>query len=368
MRIGVFNWRCFRHPQSGGAELYLHEQAKRWVENGHEVVWFTSRPSHPKGVEKTETADGIQFRRAGGAFSIYPLAALNYLREPAVDVIIDAENGIPFFTPLFSRKPIWLLIYHVHEDVWRREASWPVARLGEFLERRVMPWVYAKKSVVTISQSSAEMIRTLFGPDKPIEIITSGINPPDSLDIEKAEQPEIIYLGRLRKYKSVDTLLHAVKQIEDLNPVLRLVGRGEDEPRLRILADSLALKNVHFEGFVNEVKKTTLLQQAWVAVNPSSMEGWGITNIEANACGTPVIGADVPGIRDSVSVGKSGFLYPHGDADALAGLLRKLISEETERSALSESSKLWAFGFSWDKAAAKWIEQLEPDRSKEQTS
>ena len=362
MRIAIFNWRCFRHPQAGGSELYLHEQALIWAAQGHDVVWFTSRP---RQTRREEVRDGIRFIRAGGTFSVYFLAAINYFRFGKVDVVIDVENGIPFFTPLYIRVPIVLLIHHIHTDVWQREASGLMARVGAFLEGKAMPVCYRKVPIVTVSESSAKMIRELFGRHGPIDIIYNAI----SADLQpgrKSETPEIIYLGRLRRYKSIDVLLRAVSQLDDLAPVIHLVGQGEDESRLRELAELLGLKNIFFHGYVAVDEKMRLLQRSWVAVNPSSMEGWGITNVEANACGTLVVGSDVPGIRDSVSVGQSGELVPYGDVDELAKSLRDFLEDDTRREEMNRTARQWAEQFSWEVSASAFMDILrrEVERSR----
>ncbi len=357
MRIVIFNWRCFRHSQAGGAELYLHKQAAVWADAGHEVTWLTSRPA---GVARKEEAEGIQFVRCGGRLSLYICAAFEFLRHfRSTDVIIDVENGIPFFTQLYARVPVVLLIFHVHTDVWKREESWLMARLGSWLEQKVMPRVYRRNMIVTISESSSKMIKQLFpSKDAKIKIVYSGVAQ-DLVPGKKADSPEIIYLGRLRRYKSIDVLLNAVSELADLSPILHLVGQGDDEQRLKDLAGSLGLEKVIFHGHVDEDKKRELLQRSWVAVNPSSMEGWGITNIEANACGTPVVGADVPGIRDSICVGKSGFLVPYGDVDALTLQLRNLIQDHDLRLALGSTAVDWAKNYSWEASASSFVEILE---------
>jgi len=355
MRIAIFNWRCFRHPQAGGSELYLQEQAGRWVQQGHTVLWFTSRPA---GTLREEDHDGIRFVRAGGTYTVYWRAALNYLRKARPDVIIDVENGIPFFTPVYARVPVVLLIHHVHTDVWAKEASRLNAKIGSWLERKLMPLVYRRAPIVTVSQSSAAMIDRLFGTHGPISIVHNGFSERLTPGL-KSEHPELVYLGRLRRYKSIDVLLRAMRRLDDLSPVLHLAGQGEDEPRLKALAASLGLTKVVFQGYVDEVGKMQLLQRAWVAVNPSSMEGWGVTNIEANACGTPVVGSDVPGIRDSISPGRSGVLVPYGDDKALAGAIRELIENKELRNEMGRTAREWAERFSWDASADAFMGILE---------
>jgi glycosyltransferase involved in cell wall biosynthesis len=93
-------------------------------------------------------------------------------------------------------------------------------------------------------------------------------------------------------------------------------------------------------------------------VNPSIKEGWGITNIEANACGTPVVSADSPGLRDSVKIDVSGKLYPYGDIRVLQETLIDILTDSAKRTALSHTAVSYAAGFSWDESASAMEELL----------
>ena len=114
-----------------------------------------------------------------------------------------------------------------------------------------------------------------------------------------------------------------------------------------------------FWGFVDEKTKIKLLSKSHLVVNTSVKEGWGITNIETNACGTPVISANSPGLRDSVKVGQSGFLYEYGNIDELANLMLSVVQNEDLRHSLSIGAIDWAKNFSWDKSATEMIEMME---------
>lgn len=355
MNILIFNWRDITHPQAGGAEIYLHEQARLWAELGHRVAWICGASS---GHPAKDVRDGIEILRMGGTYGVYLCAWWQYIRlgwKP--DVIIDAENGIPFFTPLYSRVPVVLLIFHVHTDVWKREFSGLAARVGHWLESWLMPRVYARNKVVTISKSSEKMVRELF-PKNQIDLVYSAVDEAYRPG-PKAETPELLYVGRLKRYKYVDVILRAMANLKGIQCTLNIVGQGDDEFRLKKMCEDLNLENVNFFGFVSEERKQELLQRAWIFVNPSSMEGWGITNIEANACGTPVLGADVPGIQDSVQAGRSGWLIACGDDRAWVESLRMLLEHPEALEALRESSLQWAQTFSWTVSAKNFLEILQ---------
>src|SRR5690606_10178133 len=123
----------------------------------------------------------------------------------------------------------------------------------------------------------------------------------------------IVHIGRLMRYKNVQTLLRAFALLRQDVPRARLVigGDGNHRPALEAMARELNIADaVDFRGFVSEDEKLRLYNEAAVFVNPSLKEGWGLTSIEANACGTPVVAADSPGLRDSVVDHRTGLLVP----------------------------------------------------------
>ena len=350
LRILILNWRCPKHPRAGGAEIYLHQIAKRWVEHGHRVEWLTA--SFP-GAQKHDVIDGVRITRVGNRFTVYARVPLEYLRSfrDRFDLIVDSENGIPFFSPLFSLKPKLCLVYHVHRDVFRKHLPWPISEVFVWAESWLMPRIYRGSSFVTISEDThREMTERKFSL-RPIGIVHGGVDE-QLVPGTKAPYPSIVYLGRLMPYKRVEVLIHAFAAVRARIPgaMLHIAGTGPSEPALRDLVATLNLRDaVLFEGFIDEDCKRELLQSAWVFCTPSEMEGWGLTVIEANACGTPAVAFAAPGLREAIVDGLSGLLVPEG-GDLSAALTDVLESHEfrhgLERGALARASE-----FSWDEAA-----------------
>ena len=172
----------------------------------------------------------------------------------------------------------------------------------------------------------------------------------------------MVVVGRVEAYKRVGVLLRAMRRVRAAGVDARasIVGTGDGLPKARSLARELGIgENVDFPGFVGEDEKIRLLQCAHVCVQPSEKEGWGLTVIEANACGTPVIAADAPGLRDSVCDGETGILVPVGDDGVLADALTKILSDAELRERLSRGAVEWAAHFRWDRAAAGIGEALD---------
>lgn len=169
----------------------------------------------------------------------------------------------------------------------------------------------------------------------------------------------LLFLGRLRHYKSVDVVIRAMPQLLEVFPNLGLhiAGSGPANETLRSLASQLGiLDHVQFHGFVSEERKKSLLQAAHVVVNPSMKEGWGLTVLEANACGTPVVGARVPGLRDSIVHEDTGLLVPHGDANALAAAVSRLLLDDELRDQMGRRAREWAKRFSWSESAGQFLD------------
>jgi glycosyltransferase involved in cell wall biosynthesis len=194
--------------------------------------------------------------------------------------------------------------------------------------------------------------------DKPIEVIYPGIDLALLAPGMKSLTPQVAYVGRLKQYKSVDVLIQAFAKVLTEVPEAKLViaGDGDDMSRLQKEVVHLELdKNITFLGKVSEKKKLQILQESWVCVNPSMMEGWGITVIEANACRTPVVASDVPGLRDSVHDRETGILVPHGDVNLLAAQITHILKDKNFREILSRYAHAWAQNFAWEKSSEKFV-------------
>ena len=353
LRILIFNWRDLRHKWAGGAEVYLHELSKRWVAMGHQVTIFSGNDGNSI---RHERVDGVRVIRRGGFYLVYVWAFLYYIfrLRGRYDVIIDSENGLPFFTPMYAKEKVFLLIHHVHQEVFRTSLIPPFSYLASFLEKRVMPLVYRQTGVITVSPSSkAEIIEHKLTKKVPY-IIYNGVDLGRFVAGKKAKDPTILYLGRLTTAKSVHVLIHAVsllqKDIKNLSCII--AGDGPVRAKLEKLVVKLKLTGViKFVGKVSEEEKIKLYQKSWVFVNPSLLEGWGITTIEANACGTPVIASNVAGLRDAVDDGVSGLLVPYGNDQALSLAIQTLIKNTTLRGKLSRGAKAWAQKYDWHNSA-----------------
>lgn len=353
LKVLIFNWYCVKHTWAGGAEYYVHNIAKSLVKKGHSVTLFCGNDG---SCLSTEVIDGVNIIRHGGLFTVGIWAYIYYMTKFKYnfDVIIDSAKGVPFFTPIYAIQPVVSLICHVHQDMFKKGLIYPLAQIAMYLEKTAMPFVYASTPLVTISPSSRKAIHQLgFDAKKKIEIVYPGVDDVRKMG-KKTKNPSLLYLGRLRDYKNVDILIKCIPSLLAKYPKLTvtIAGEGESMKSLKRLTHKLGVQDVvTFTGRVTDEQKNVLFTQAWIVVHPSIVEGWGISNIEANLCGTPVVAANVDGLRDSVIHSKTGLLVESKNVPAFIAAIDSLLSDEKRRNEMGLHAKKWAAGFSWEASA-----------------
>ncbi|MBM4168902.1 MAG: glycosyltransferase family 4 protein [Ignavibacteria bacterium] len=363
MNILVLNWQDITNPLGGGAEVHLHEIFKRVVARGHSVTLLCSEFS---GCAKAETIDGIRIVRHGSRnlFNFHlPSQYSRLVRESPFDVVVDDLNKIPFYTPLYVREPLVVIVHHLFGKSIFLEANLPSALYVAAAERLALR-VYRDSITASVSESTRRELISKGFREELISLVPNCVDHQryHPVQCEANPHPRIGYLGRIKKYKSIDHLLQAFKiiHLEMPGAVLTVVGDGDARPGLEQLAQRLGIsRQVEFTGFVPESRKVELLNQMDVVANPSSKEGWGLTVIEANACRVPVVASDVPGLRDSVRDAETGFLYEYGNIEQLAEKLLLVLRDGHLRETLAEEAYRWSLGFDWEVSADKMIEVME---------
>lgn len=373
MKILVFNWQDIRNPDAGGAEVHFHEIYSRVAALGHTVTLFCSSF---EGAAPEEIIDGIRVIRKGGRYLFNIQVAIAYLtrfRFEGYDVVIDDMNKIPFFTMLYVRKPLYVIIHHLFGKSIFVEATLPVASYVYLLEKLAVKLLHARRvRVMVVSPSTEkEMLDEGLRKDQ-IEIVYNCVDHSRFLPnpSERSTSPVVAYVGRLKRYKSVEHLLQAfaILRRDYVDLKLLVVGEGDYRRTLEQYAEGLGLReHVCFTGFVSEADKVILLQRAWFVVNTSSKEGWGLTVIEANACRTAVIGSNVPGLRDAIQDGVTGLLYEYGNIEQLADRMDLLLRDQEFRNRLAENAYQWSLSFDWGKMAEHSIQLLQREIDKHST-
>lgn len=362
--ILIIDYRDITHPEAGGAELILYEIFKRIGREGCRISFLCG---HYKGAKHIDQVDGFRIFRVGNQYNFNFLVPSYYkkiLLHERFDIIIEDIDKIPFFMPFFVKDiPVIPWIPHLFGTTVYQQASFPLATYV-YLYERVIPYIYQNCQVAVLSDSTKNDLAKRGISEKNIYVIHPGID--HTLYWKATERVQncsvILYLGRIKKYKCIEHIIYAMPEILKEVPFAKyyVVGDGDYLPVLKRIVKRMSLEdNVKFLGVYQGKKKVKLIQESKLLAYTSPKEGWGMSVIEANACGVPVIASDSPGLRDSVIDGKTGFLVKHGDIKTLANRIIRILKDEGIRKKLSENAIEWASRFSWDTAAREMLSLLQ---------
>jgi glycosyltransferase involved in cell wall biosynthesis len=358
------NFRDPAHPEAGGAELHLEEILLEAVRRGMRVTWLATR--FP-GCEREADHRGIRVVRRGRWWNFnaeVPGVLRREFSSPPPDLVIEDINKVPCFTPLWTDRPVATIIPHLFGTTAFREAPIPIALYVVLLEA-LIPLIYARSRFVAISESTRDDLVRRGIPAERVEVVHCGLDHATyrrDPQVRKSERPTLVFVGRLRRYKGLDWVLRALPRVLAQRPDVRLlvIGDGPHLPELKLTAARLGVASaVELLGFLPRAEKVRRMQEAWVLVQPSPKEGWGLTVVEAGACGTAVVAADGPGLRDSVRDGLTGLLVRYDDDARLAQALLRVIEDPALREGLAAEGVRWAARFSWPRCASESLDALQ---------
>lgn len=353
MKLLAVNWQDIDNPLGGGAETHLHEILDRLAAWGHEVVLLCGGWA---GCPARAERNGVEIHRVGTR-QTFALHARRYwereLKGRGFDVLYEDINKIPLYTTRWGARRVVAVVPHLFGGAAFQELN-PILATAVWLSERPLPRMYRGVPFQAISESTADDLVARGLRREQVVVIPPGV----SFDhytpapAARAPHPTFAYLGRLKKYKGVDLVIRAFARVRHPEAVLEIAGAGDHRPALEALVASLDLgARVRFLGFVSEAEKLALLRRSWAVALASPKEGWGLTNVEAEACGTPVVASDSPGIRESVRRGETGFLTPHGDIAAMAEALDRLAASPELVASMGRQARAFAETFTWDRCA-----------------
>lgn len=352
MKILLLCWRDMTHPQGGGSERYIERVGEYLASQGHDVVLRTS--AHTDAPRRS-MKNGVRIERAGGKYGVYLLAPLSVWRHRP-DVIVDTQNGIPFFARLYSRARTVLLTHHSHLRQWP-VAGPVIGRLGRFLETRVAPRVYRGSQYVTVSDASRADLVALGVRAEDVAVVHNGVDPlPEHVPLMADDgKLHVATLSRLVPHKRIEQAIDAVRGLDGV--VLDVLGSGWWEEELRSYAADLG-DAVVFHGHVNDEYKHAVLSRVALHLMPSVKEGWGIAVIEAAQHGVPTIGyREAGGLKDSIIDGETGLLV-ETERDFRAAI-EQLLADASLRTRLGAGAREWAKHFSWEETGRKFAEIID---------
>jgi glycosyltransferase involved in cell wall biosynthesis len=359
LSVVILNWRDTGHPEGGGSERYVETVAAGLAAGGHKVTLFCA--AYP-GAPLHEMRAGVRIVRAGGKLTVYvqALRALRTGRLGRPDVVVDVQNGVPFWSRLVTRVPVVVLVHHVHREQWRVIYGPVMAALGWWLESRLGPRVYRRSRYVAVSEVTRTELATLGVDRDRSTVIRNGTLTPPPTTSGREVTPRICVLGRLVPHKRVEHVFETAIRLHARWPKLRVavVGDGWWARELRDRARQQGLDEVvEFLGYVDEQRKHEELARAWLLAAPSLKEGWGLVVVEAATHQVPTVGyRDAGGLSESVVDGQTGLLVD--DFDGFVDAVAQLIEDADTRRRMGSAAAARASSFHWDAAVTAWEQVL----------
>ncbi|MEV5003076.1 glycosyltransferase family 4 protein [Nocardioides sp. LML1-1-1.1] len=351
--VVCLSWRDMRNPEGGGAELYLEKVTAGLVARGARVTVFTAAY---EGAPADEVVDGVRYVRRGTKLTVY-LEGMRALRRGDLgdpDVVVDVQNGLPFFTRLVTRKPVVVLVHHVHREQWPVVYPGLTGRVGWWLESRLAPWLYRRSRYVAVSEATRGELAELGVDPARVTVVHNGTEPAPLTAPGKAEAPTVAVVGRLVPHKQVEHAIDAVLAARLVHPdlTLEVVGDGWWRDELHAYAAARGAGDaVRFLGHVDEDAKHEAYERAWLLLLPSLKEGWGLVIGEAGMHSTPAIAyRSAGGTRESIDDGVSGVLVD--DKVGFTAALMDLLGDERQRRELGKEALSMSYAYSWDRAQA----------------
>jgi glycosyltransferase involved in cell wall biosynthesis len=350
-RVHVLAWRDLDDPDAGGSEVHADECERRWADAGLDIV---HRTSAAVGQPATAERNGYHVVRRGSRYSVFPRTIASELtrRMGRYDALVEVMNGVPFFSPVWCRRPRILFLHHVHGPMWDQILPGPFAALGRALEARVAPPIYRRGLTATPSEATREeLIELGFAPER-VVAVPNGTDPRFSPGGMRTERPSIVAVARLAPVKRFGLLLDAVATARERVPDLTLTIVGDGPERDALAAQALALGGdrwVEFAGRIDHDDLVDIYRRSWIVASASLAEGWGLSLTEAAGCGTPAVATDIRGHRSSVVDGETGLLAVPDD---LADALVRALTDHDLRARLGAAAEARVRAMTWDATAA----------------
>ena len=353
--LAVIAWRDLEAPDSGGSEEHLTQVSQHWTNAGLSV---NIRTAGVQGLPAQVERNGSKVIRKGGRVSVFPGAAFQVLRGglgPA-DGVIDVFQGMPFLSPLWTRRPRVGLIHHCHMGTWSDLAPIGLAQLGYCIERFAIRHIYRSTPLVTLSPSSAEeIVKCMKIKPEQLRVGPVGIDSdfiPDTTSGE-TEIPLVVAGGRFMPPKGFDRIPAILSSVKKKIPALQAVifGDGPEKSRIESQIQKHSAEDwITLPGFISRENQVSLYQKAKLLIAPSRREGWNMTITEAAACGTPAVATKIPGHLDAVMNQQTGYLVEN-DYEMAEAIIAGL-SDESKRIEMRKNSLENAQKFRWEHTAA----------------
>ena len=358
-KVDVVAWRDLDDVEAGGSELHADEILQRWAEGGIDVRLWTSRVD---GAARHIVRNGYTVNRRAGRYAVFPRTAVAGFRRKigTGDGLVEIWNGMPFFSPVWSRAPRIVFLHHVHAEMWDMVLSPRLAPLGRTVENRLAPPFYRRTEIVTLSNSAKhDLVSKLGHSAERVTVVPPGVDPRFVPAGTLSPTPLVVAVGRLVPVKRFDLFIEAMVALREIHPDLEamIVGEGYERPALEAqIAAADAGRWLSLPGRLPDADLVNAYRRAWVVSSTSSHEGWGMTLTEAAACGTPAVATRIPGHQDAIIDDESGFLV--STLPELIDATGSILANPMLRRRLSQGALRRVEGMTWERAAFLTLEAL----------
>jgi glycosyltransferase involved in cell wall biosynthesis len=355
-RVHVLAWRDLDDPDAGGSEVHADQFMSRWATAGLDI---THRTSFAAGQPHEVDRRGYHVVRRGGRNSVFPRTVVSKVLHPhRYDALVEVWNGVPWFSPVWCRKPRVTFLHHVHGPMWDQMLPGPLASFGRALEARIAPPFYRRTATITPSEATRDELLELGFSASRVTAVNNGVDEMFRPGGTKALAPTVVCVGRLAPVKRQDALIAAAVEAKRRVPDLQLVlvGDGPLRPTLEARITALRAEDwIRMPGRLEHAELIELYQHAWVVASASLAEGWGLTLTEAAACGTPAVATDINGHRSSVVDGVTGVLAP---LERLGDALADVLLDDRRRERMGQDALARARTLTWEASARGVLEAL----------
>ena len=352
------------------------EHAKGWVRAGHKVTWLTASY---QGAKKESTVEGVGFVRRWGSLTVYLYAPMYLLMNAKFfDVIVDEVHGFPFFSPLFTPKPVVVFIHEIAGEIWDFMFPFPKNIIGKFLEhfyfrlyRHCQFWTDAPSTIdelvasgIPRSQCSAIPCPVVI--DQRLMIKDTMKNHSSFIihHSSKEEKPTYIFVSRVVRMKGVEEVIKAFSFIArgKSEATLWIVGGGEDaylSELKQMIREYRVERQVKFFGVVTEKTKYNLMARAHILLHASVKEGWGLVVLEAASVGTPAVVYNVAGLKDVVKNNITGVVISNNSPAEMAEEAMRLQQDVVRYRQYQKKGKEWVRSLKWENVIRQSISLLQ---------
>ena len=346
--VAIFSFKGpATNDMTGGIEVYELELAKVLEKMGYNIEIFCGKDHDENSPDQEQISENIRVRRYKAIFGFLPFALISmhlsffFKHKKNINFLIENQSVIPMFTT-FYRKSRLTIIHHITGKDYYRKQGKIKGSIGYYLEKFFLPKLYKKQSILTVSDhTKSQLVELGFNRDA-VKVIPPVVNVKPSEIVFHPRENIISYIGRytgLQGNKKIDHIIDVLPEIIDSVPDAKLIIAGsmkkEDELKKRV--ENLNLnEKVSFLGFISDEKKSEILAMSKVFASPSYQEGFGITYIESNINGTPVVGYKIPDLMTVTD--SSGIMVEKDDKDSLKEAIITLLLDDEKWNLLSKGA------------------------------